>query len=183
MKIGKQTDSEADSAFRPVISGPSNKDRLYKKIALLSVVVVTVLIATSFGTYRILHARHRAQANIIASCVPKSSTVLLQQAATGLSPLSYDKLLPVVQKIQTIRCYDQNSDYLYVVVNFYISQSDVTNAAVYLHKLEVAYKPNVGFSGALGSSVVSVTSLKNQVNAIANTSKNMLNLQKGGVPL
>lgn len=162
------TNEKQDSlAAKTAPNAPAIKGSKKKLITLF--ILAIVFAGLGGAVYGLLQGdsnkENPEKANVSTSCTPMTDEALVLEANTGIIGLDYNILLPVVEKIQAIKCYNQNSTYVYIALMAAISVSDSTDAEKYLAQIEKIYDPLKGYSEQLAGSEAP-TVLKSRVEVI-----------------
>ena len=107
-------------------------------IIVLAILVLLLLIGV------LVYAHHKSELSMVCSNTAESSN--LQTAAAAIDSNNYQKLQPIVEKIQGLSGYKNDPNCLYVIVNNYIMSSNIQKSSYYLGLLNKVYNPKEGFS-------------------------------------
>jgi hypothetical protein len=152
--------------------GVGNTDAIFmaKKPSLLSkipfkiigIVLIVVVAVTGLSIGRHYYLKHQSEER------QKQMISLLKQANSDFSPKELTKLGGVVAQIKSQPNYEQNPNYLYILVNYYINTDDVTDASTYYTKLEKVYSAKQGFSSYLSYDPRSMATMKSSISFLQN---------------
>lgn len=131
----------------------------------------------------LLYQHHRSdekKAQLVAETVCETSDNgnILKEAAANLSPSKSASLLPVVQKIQKLKMYQQDPNCLYIIVTYYTNIGNGNSAATYLAKFNKVYTSRVSLSFSLVE-YASVQAMRNNVTFLQTVQKQNQNDMSG----
>lgn len=163
-----------------VVGGRTSVGKLPGGPKMLLLAIVGLLLI-GVATWTTLHFVQDTQKSTATCKAPTTDKTTINQAAAALTdPAKIEELGTIVQKIQQIHCYEQNANYVYVSLAYYIRTSDAADATVLLAKLQSAYNPKVGYDEAIDPYTKSIAVLKSEIAAINSTqNKGMVDSRAG----
>ena len=179
---GNKTESkEVETAPAGVVVSQQVRRHLLPSLAsrkLIQVVAAVVLLVSGTVLVWAIANRNSINTTTTSTC----SATILQQAkpllTTTIDPAQLGKLVTTIQKVKG---YDRDASCLYIVTAYYISISDTTNANTYYAKLANVYRANVGYDANLKGATLPLSTLKAQVNFLAQQDPAKHNLYQGPV--
>ena len=161
-----QDGTKADTVTgNPAIAAPKPRAKLsrafrYKKtlIGLLVVALVAVGLGVSL---KISNARNQAQLD----CSKKTCRDILTQANTAITNRNTEQEKAVVKKITSIKNYNRQPNYMYVLTQYYIDLGDYNKAKDSLQKLSAVYHDG-DYVPEISSVVLPPSTLELSVNTI-----------------
>ena len=142
-------------------SHPGSSVNNYKRPLILISVVLVIVGGVGFAARHAIN-RQSSQPKAPNACTSKAANGVLAQAAQSLGPDKVKELGESVNKIKTLKKYDQDPNCLAVLTIYFINISDAKNARTYYEQLNKLYQPT-SYDAVLGGKVPAPALMKRTV--------------------